>query len=145
MNINISQKDCQFYVDEEKRKVICVIPHTTELFLRYIDEFNLIIIKAGDKFWSELLMPHRFVGIATCSENDTFDPEFGMQLAYHKAKRKLNTSFFKRAQKYVDRIDNEYTNIVNSFNDFVERLATNDEEREKNIEEYLNKETENNE
>ena len=141
MNINVKQTDCQFYVDEENRKVVCVIPNTSNLFFRYIDDFKLDL-SAGTKFWSNLLMPSRFVGIATCSENDTFDAELGMLIAFNKAKSKLNTSFFKRAQKYVNKIDEEYTAIVENFNDFGERLSLNADRREKEINARLDGEEE---
>ena len=139
MNLSIKQNDCQYYVDEANRKVICVIDDTRDLFFDYIDDFKLDL-RVNDKFWRKLFMPHRFVGIATCSENDTFDVEIGKKIAFHKAKTKLNTSFFKRAQIYINKVDEEFTKILDNFNDFGERLSNNANRREAAIEKLLNKE-----
>ena len=136
MNVDIKPRDCQFYVDEEKRKVICVIPNTAELFFNYIEDFSLDV-NASSKFWTNLLMPHRFTGVATCSPEDTFDEETGRLIAFNKAKRKLNSSFFKRAQTFVNYIDDKFAEMIESFNTFGERLSNTTERRENKINELL--------
>lgn len=132
MEINVKQSDCKFYVDEENQKVVCVIEETSGLFFRYIENFNLQLT-APTKFWESLTMPRRFVGIATCHEGDTFNVETGKLIAFNKAKIKLTTSLFKRARTYIDRIDKEFTAIVENFNDFGERVSANTEKREERI------------
>jgi len=132
MEINVKQSDCKFYVDEENQKVVCVIEETSGLFFRYIENFNLQLT-APTKFWESLTMPRRFVGIATCHEGDTFNVETGKLIAFNKAKIKLTTSLFKRARIYIDRINKEFTAIVENFNDFGERVSTNTEKREERI------------
>ena len=136
MNVNIKPKDCQFYVNEVNRKVVCVIPNTADLFFDYIRDFQ-IEFEANSKFWHRLVMPHHFTGIATCNPADSFSEETGRLIAFHKAKRKLNTSFFKRAQTFVNKMDEEYTKVVESFNDFGERLSETSDHREKRINEML--------
>lgn len=132
MDINVKQADCKYFVDEKNRKVVCVIEDTSMLFFRYIDDFKLDL-RASEKFWKTLIMPHRFVGIATCNENDTFDVETGKLIAFNKAKIKLTTSMFKRAQHYISRVDEVFTEIVENFNDFGERLSNNTDRREERI------------
>lgn len=132
MDINVKQTDCKYFVDEKNQKVVCVIEDTSLLFLKYIDDFKLDITETP-KFWNSLLMPHRFVGIATCSENDTFDAEIGKLIAFNKAKIKLTTSMFKRAQRYITRVDEAFTEIVENFNDFGERVGNNTDRREERI------------
>lgn len=136
MEINVKQNDCKYFVDEEHRKVICVIEDTSLFFLNYINDFKLDITETP-KFWNNLVMPHRFVGVATCRENDVFDAEFGKLIAFNKAKIKLTTSMFKRAQVYVNRVDNMFTEIIENFNDFGERLARNTDRREARIKALL--------
>ena len=136
MNVDIKPRDCQFYVDEEKRKVVCVIPHTAELFYDYIEDFPLEL-SAPSKFWDNLLMPHRFTGVATCTPEDTFNEETGRLIAFNKAKKKLTSSFFKRAQTFVNYMDDKFTEMVNSFNTYGERISMTTEIREKKIEELL--------
>ena len=136
MDINVKQSDCKFYVDEENRKVICVIEDTSLLFLKYIEDFKLDLSESP-KFWNNLVMPHRFVGIATCSENDTFNAETGKLIAFNKAKIKLTTSLFKRARVYISRIDDVFTDIVENFNNFGERVSANTDRREERIKALL--------
>lgn len=137
MKINIKQKDCTFYVNEEQRKVVCVIPHTRDLIFDYIEDFPLRWCIINEKLENEMLMPPSFHGVATCHESDTFDVETGKLIAFNKAKIKMNTSFFKRANKLVNYLDNELNTMMYSFNDFGARLSESADKREKAIEERL--------
>lgn len=136
MKINIKQKDCTFYVNEEQRKVVCVIPHTRLLIFDYIDQFPLRWC-INEKIENEMLMPPSFHGIATCHESDTFDVETGKLIAFNKAKNKMHTSFFKRANKLVNYIDGELNTMMYSFNDFGARLSESADKREDIIKERL--------
>lgn len=138
MNINVKPSDCVYYVNEEARKVVCVIPHTEEVFFDYIENFPFWITK--EKLYDSLIMPSRFVGIATCSPEDEFNEELGKRIAFHKAKGKMNASFFKRAQTYINSIDKDFVEVIENFNNYGERLSNNADRREKIIESMVNKE-----
>ena len=137
MKINVKQKDCTFYVNEEQRKVVCVIPHTRDLIFDYIEDFPFRWCIINEKLENEMLMPPSFHGVATCHESDTFDVETGKLIAFNKAKNKMHTSFFKRANKLVNYIDGELNAMMYSFNDFGARLSESADKREKAIEERL--------
>jgi len=136
MRINVKQKDCKFYVDEEARKVVCVIPHTDRMVWDYINDFPIRWCVSG-KIEEELYLPHSFSGVATCHASDTFDVETGKLIAYHKAKNKLYTSFYKRANKLINYVDGELNKAMDSFNDFGEHLSYRADEREKEIDKRL--------
>ena len=105
MRINIKQTDCRFYVDEAARKVVCVIPDTKYLLDDYLNDFEAIsrAMEAADsKIFKKILMPNSFSGVATCHESDTFNVETGKLIAFNKAKYKLYTSFYKRANFVVN-------------------------------------------
>lgn len=140
MRINIKQTDCRFYVDEAARKVVCVIPDTKYLLDNYLDDFYAVsraVYAAESKVYKKILMPNSFSGVATCHESDTFDVETGKLIAFNKAKYKLNTSFFKRANFVVNYVDKKLNEIMDSFNDFGMRLSRNTDKREEEIERRL--------
>lgn len=139
MRINIKQTDCRFYVDEAARKVVCVIPDTKYLLDNYLDDFEAIAraIYADYKVRKQILLPNSFSGVATCHESDTFNVETGKLIAFNKAKYKLNTSFFKRANLVVNYVDRKLNETMDSFNDFGMRLSRNTDKREEEIERRL--------
>lgn len=137
MNVNVRKSDCRFYVDEAHRKVVCVIPNTRDMVLDYI--FDSPLWSCGTpRERAALRLPNSFTGIATCNKSDTFDEEIGKLIAYDKAKMKLNTSFFKRANKFVNQCDRELYKLIDSLNDFGSRLSEGADRREAKIEEYFN-------
>ena len=142
MNINIKMDKCVFYIDENKRTVVCVINNTRDLVL---DFFNInfacwdMSLKANVCFEpnfslrQKLRLPERFEGKAVCSPEDTWDVEAGKLIAFNRAKYKLNTSFFKRAQLYVDIINNEFDKLITSVNEYGARLEHGAKAREEHI------------
>ena len=137
MKIDISPRDCRFIVNKEKGKVICIIDNTSELFY---DFMNFPYWKVWARIPEDrLTMPDRFVGIATCDPEDEFDEEIGRMIAFTRAKNKLNTSFFKRANYFVNEVDRQLASLVESFNDYGDQLMANAEKREKMIADKVGK------
>ena len=141
MNINIKMDKCVFYIDENKRTVVCIINNTRDLVL---DFFNIrfrdwdppkanVLFEPNDYLRQKLRLPKRFEGKAVCSPEDTWDVEAGKLIAFNRAKYKLNTSFFKRAQLYVDIINNEFDKLITSVNEYGARLERGAEAREEHI------------
>lgn len=85
-------------------------------------------------------MPDRFVGVATCDENDEWDEEVGKSIAFSRAKYKLHNSFFKRANTFVNECDRTLSKLITSLNDYGEHLTLNAEKREKWITEKVGSE-----
>ena len=123
----IKMKDCRFYVNEEARTVVCVIPKTRDMVLNFM----------GDHFrWSDLdmwgasqfsmdhrlRMPYSFSGKAVCAPEDTWDEELGRKIAFSKAKDKCYKSFFKRANLYVQTVDRRLNDMIEQFNNFGAKL-----------------------
>ena len=142
MNINIKMDKCVFYIDENKRTVVCVINNTRDLVL---DFFNIrfadwemsskadVLFEPNSSLRQKLRLPERFEGKAVCSPEDTWDVEVGKLIAFNRAKYKLNTSFFKRAQLYVDIINNEFDKLITSVNEYGARLERGAKTREEHI------------
>lgn len=159
MEINIKMENCKFFVDEEKRTVICVIENTSNLVrsffnLNWWDEdtgpSHRVFITPLVKLNRRMILPDRFIGKAVCAPEDEWNEEVGRLIAFDRAKMKLNTSFFKRAQEYVTEIDIALGDMITKVNEYgarlgrgaekrlehIKRICPTFEEEEKNIEEH---------
>ena len=144
MKINITKDKARFIVNEDARKVVCIIDNTRNLFLDYANK-NLRIMPDCDAPWGgnasrlypKLHMPRRFVGIATCDPNDEFSIEAGKLIAFSKAKDKVQTSFFKRADLYVNTLDNWLQDAVEAINNYGKKLTENTKRRHQKIAELI--------
>lgn len=143
MKINITKNDARFIVNEKKGKVVCIIDNTRDLFLHYAED-NFRIRPDCDGEWSEdsclfpkLIMPNRYVGVATCNPEDTFSVETGKLIAFSNAKDKIHKSFFKRANTYVNTLDNWLTQAVDSINRYGEKIEFNTQRRHDKITELV--------
>ena len=142
MEINIKMEDCKFFVDEEKRTVICVIENTSNLVrsffnLNWWDEdtgpSHRVFITPLVKLNRRMILPDRFIGKAVCAPEDEWNEEAGRLTAFDRAKMKLNTSFFKRAQEYVTEIDIALGDMITKVNEYGARLSRGAEKRLEHI------------
>ena len=133
-------KNCQvkYIVKEPERMVVCVIYDTKDYLSRYMwghDEFDdLYYLDKVDRIYK---MPDSFSGVARCSPDDEWDEALGKKIAYNRAKQKLDESFFKRANAYVNYLDRRFDRIVNRFNMLGTALNVRKEKRENEIEAAL--------
>ena len=139
----IKMSDCKFYVNEEARTVVCVIPRTRFMVNDFIkDHFQFSDLNFWyafddtDKIW----MPHSFMGKAVCSKDDEWNEELGRMLAFSRAKDKCYKSFFKRANAFIQQTDRRLGDMITMFNDFGMKLDGKREILEKKIEELTQKE-----
>lgn len=135
----IKMSDCRFYVNEEERTVICVIPNTRFDFLSYMYDkfmFRKVHFTVDER---ELELPKQFMGKAVCSKEDEWNEETGRMIAFARAKNKFYKSFFKRANLLVNSIDKELTYMVDTFNSFGEVLNQKDSDLTAAIEARLAK------
>ena len=139
----IKMSDCKFYVYEEKRTVVCVIPNTSDMVLKFIQQHfrwnDIDIWWATGGLTDKLEMPNGFIGKAVCSKDDEWDEQTGRLIAFSRAKDKCYNSFFKRANKLVHTYDQRLNDMITNFNDFGLKLEMNREALEKKIEEKLGK------
>ena len=137
------KEDCRFIVNEEARKVICIIDKCKYDFLKFADNNHFIVhpenlfVDEADRLYDTLVMPNRFVGVATCDMEDTWNEDFGRELAYTKARDKYNKSFWKRANKYIDTLDTWAEEAVQCLDRYGEKLAQGQERRHTKITDYL--------
>lgn len=139
MKINITKDKARFIVNEDARKVVCIIDHTSDLFISYADR-NLKIVPDCDHVWGEssrlypkLKMPNKFIGIASCNPEDEFSVETGKLIAFSRAKDKIHNSFFKRANTYINTLDDWLNQAAESINRYGDKIGINTERRHQKI------------
>ena len=141
----IKMSDCRFYVNEEERVVVCVIPKTKYMVTDFIADhfrFGDIDFEMALDYGKEkmLYMPHSFSGKAVCSKDDEWNEELGRMIAYSRAKDKCYKSFFKRANTFINMVDRRLGDMISMFNDFGIKLDTKKNELEEKIEDMTQKE-----
>lgn len=131
--------DCLFFVNKEKRRVVCRINGTKYNFINFLSAlpeanfFDFFREGIGEK----LPMPNSFIGIATCSPDDEWDEELGKKIAYHRAKNNMNRSFFKRVNTFFNALDTRLDRLAETFDKYGEKLSKAADHREKEIKEAL--------
>lgn len=148
---NVKPSDCRYIVNEEKRTIVCLIENTNCMFIDFAENNFDIPWNCMDGLWSrkpmnklfcnKFYMPKRFWGIAICSEDDEWDVEKGKFLAFSRAKNKLNNSFFKRAQLYINTFDKSLNDATLILNRLGEKLTINADRRNERIKELFGEET----
>lgn len=145
---NVRPEDCRYIINKDKRKIICLIENTENMFIAFAnnnleipcDCYNMVwppVTNFSKYFNRKLHMPKRFWGIATCAEDDEWDVEKGKLLAFSKAKDKLNTSFFKRANFYVNTLNKSINRATVLLNNLGKKLTTSSIHRHEKLAEML--------
>lgn len=135
MKFNVKPSDCRFVVNENKRTVVCIYEGCESTLLNFLDEntsIRLFRFGYGPRIRTledKLCMPNRFIGVATCGEDDEWNEETGKLIAFSRMKDKLNKSFFKRAQTYIETVDKWLNETVDLFNSLGVKLEKNAERR----------------
>ena len=123
----VSKDDVVYIVDEKKRKVVAYVEGTKYELVNFISENKGILPDWFDmpKLHNKLLMPDKFVGIATCSPDDEWNPEIGKLIAYHRMKTNMSKSFFKHAETYYKLMLKKIDETVDLINIYGNKLTTN--------------------
>ena len=141
----IKMSDCKFYVDEDARVVVCVIPNTNDMLIDFVREHfrwdDVDMDYAIDyHFEPKLQMPRSFMGKAVCATEDEWNEELGRKIAFSRAKDKCYKSFFKRANLLVQTYDRRLGDMIETFNDFGLKLDSKREALQNYIESQIKKE-----
>lgn len=141
----IKMSDCRFYVNEAERTIVCVIPNTGRMLIDYITSYcaysDLDLSYAVEYDLKEKLkMPSSFMGKAVCDPNDEWNEEIGRKLAFMRAKNKCYTSFFRRANTFVQTIDRRLGDTIESFNNFGLKLEAKRKHLEDEVKDVIGEE-----
>lgn len=142
----IKMSDCRFYVNEEERTVVCVIPNTKFALQEFIEEnfefpdFDVYCGISYNYLHKELKLPHSFMGKAVCAAEDEWNEETGRLIAYSRARDKYYTSFFKRANRLVQLVNKRLDDMIELFNNFGTKLEAKQYALQTKIDEQVKKE-----
>lgn len=142
----IKMSDCRFYVNEEERTVVCVIPNVKFALREFIEEnfefpdFDVYCGISYDYLLKELKLPHSFMGKAVCAAEDEWNEKTGRLIAYSRARNKYYTSFFKRANRLVQLINKRLDDVIELFNNFGMKLEVKQGALQTKIDEQVKKE-----
>lgn len=137
MRIKITPEDerCQYIVDKEKRKVVCVIHDARMLLFDFIYDYDSYL---GNTINSDVIrMPNQFSGVATCAEGDEWNEQLGRDIAFARAKYKLDRSFFRRANNFINMLDKRIDRMYNEFNQYGEGVSRSHNGRVSRLEKKL--------
>ena len=123
----VSKEDVVYIVDEKKRKVVAYVEGTKYELVNFISENKGILPDWFDmpKLHDKLLLPNKFIGIATCSPDDEWNPEIGKIIAYHRMKTNMSKSFFKHAETYYRLMLKKINETVDLINIYGNKLTAN--------------------
>lgn len=123
----VSKDDVVYIVDEKKRKVVAYVEGTKYELVNFISENKGILPDWFDmpKLHNKLLMPDKFIGIATCSPDDEWNPEVGKLIAYHRMKTNMSKSFFKHAETYYKLMLKKVDETIDLINIYGNKLTAN--------------------
>lgn len=131
-SFNIKPSDATYFINEEKKVVVCTINKTRDLFIDFVVEnFKIwpVHFAYDESLFHMLEMPNKFTGVARCSENDEWNSETGKLIAFSRMKDNLNKSFFKRANTYVNFLDRAADEAADVLGKIGEKLSVNTEHR----------------
>lgn len=137
MRIKITPEDkrCQYIIDKEKGKVVCVIHDTKHLLSDFIFDYDESLTVQGE--WKVIQMPNQFSGVATCAEGDEWNEQLGRDIAFARAKYKLDRSFFKRANNFINMLDKRIDRMYNEFNQYGDAISRSHNGRVSRLEKKL--------
>lgn len=131
----------QYFINKEKGIVVARINDCKEDFICFLKEtfWKNDFVNFHVKSYDHFLMPNSFVGVAQLGENDVWDEELGKQIAYQRAKKKRDASFFKRVNMAVRWYERELDKLCDIFDAYGARLSNNASYRENKIAEKIQK------
>lgn len=130
----VREENCKFYVNEEKRKVVCTYDADAFIIDDYINE--KLPLYTSDLMKQAKITAH-FTGVATCAPEDKWDVAIGKRVAFLKMRKKFYRSYFNAANRVIDYLDNILAGIVTDFNTFGEKVESSIEREEKRLREAI--------
>lgn len=117
--LNLREDSIVFYVDIEKGTVVAVMekPQVEALgFLRRVDMIDKgnTLLYHSDRLFEKIFSPP-IRAKATCSEEDDFDLEYGMELA----KNRCLAKYYKKVTRFFVELNNLLDPVLNVVEDYM--------------------------
>lgn len=124
-----------YIVKEEEGVVVCIISDCNFNAVALVDKYSNIFENPFVSFVPDaFLINDQYKGVAKCSQEDTFNEEYGKKLAYRKAYLKYVTAL----EKKVNFIANEHKKAMDRIKNGLDKaVAKIDGKTEKAVELYV--------
>ncbi len=101
-------EDIRYIVNKNRRAVVCIITGC-----KYLASYRLYkyIPDWSKRYSDDCCIPDKYVGVAKCAPEDTWDEEFGKKLAFFKARKKRNRAINKAIEKQIKEIEKQVNNL----------------------------------
>lgn len=130
----MTRNDVTFYVNEEKRIVVCkykwgldgwrVIYGLTNKYVTDVLNQSLLLNTPSETLNN--INPEQIVAKAVCSPDDTFDVNIGKAIAYHRLERKLLKFFVQHTlerSNSLKKISDSLTDKINNLDTKLEKIS----------------------
>lgn len=126
----------RYFVNEEKKVVVCKLENCAG---------NLIcdMCEKDYPYHPDLVISDTFVGMAKCSDEDTFDVELGKKIAYKRAVAKLFNTKKKTLERFMVEQAKAFKALENTTNKLANKYASVVARKDKEITHLIGEEVEN--
>jgi hypothetical protein len=115
--------DLTYYVDTEKKTVVCVATDCEydfikEILRRFASHKNvekIILYQVLETFQNDWNMNYKYTGKASCAKDDNFDIEKGKKISRQKMRVKYNIDKLKKYHKLFTCFSNIQKELMNSI------------------------------
>ena len=114
MKISVSQNDCNYIVDKENRRIICIYRPPCRIVVNYINA-TCPYVFMPEKLYESMTLKSYYRGIAVCTEGDEWDEDFGKLVAFNKVREKYYNAVWRRVNRFFDWLDDSTNESARQF------------------------------
>ena len=114
MKISVSQNDCNYIVDKENRRIICIYRPPCRIVVNYINT-TCPYVFMPEKLYESMALKSYYRGIAVCAEDDEWDEDFGKLVAFNKVREKYYNAVWRRVNRFFNWLDDSTNESARQF------------------------------
>ena len=114
MKISVSQNDCNYIVDKENRRIICIYRPPCRIVVSYINA-TCPYVFMPERLYESMTLKSYYRGIAVCAEGDEWDEDFGKLVAFNKVREKYYNAVWRRVNRFFNWLDDSTNESARQF------------------------------
>lgn len=116
MKISVSQNDCNYIVDKENRRIICLYRPPRNIVYTYLSvTCPYVHMLLTGKLYDQMALKSYYRGIAVCAEGDEWDEDFGKLVAFNKVREKYYNAVWRRVNHFFNWLDDSVNESARQF------------------------------
>lgn len=127
----------KYYINEEKRTIVCVLESSPFDALDFVEKSGLRFVFKDERHLR--VMPTRFVGVAKCAPEDTYNEHIGRLIAFDRAKEKYDLSFIRAADSMLDYKLGALHDCERRLDKYIAKASQHHYKREDEVDDYMNR------